>query len=227
MTIRRIPLVEGEYYHVYNRGNDKRLIFQDDKDREHFIKLLYLCNSNKKINFREDIVNRKISAWDFERGDQLVSIGAWVIMPNHFHIFITSNPGGLEKQNNISLFVGRISNAYSKYFNAKHNRSGYLFEGRFKSVHVGNDKQAKYLFSYIHLNSLKLIQKDWRENGIKNKKEALIFLKSYKWGSYLDYLGEIRPENNIINTKSFLNYFPNHDSFSEEIFDWITQTPGV
>jgi REP element-mobilizing transposase RayT len=221
MTTRRIPLVEGEYYHVYNRGNDKRLIFLSDKDREHFIKLLYLCNSTKKINFREDIVDKKIDAWDFERGNQLVSIGAWVIMPNHFHIFITPNPGGLGKQNNISLFIGRVSNAYSKYFNAKHGRSGYLLEGRFKSTHIGNEKQAKYLFSYIHLNPVKLIQKDWKENGVKNKQNALNFLRSYKWGSYLDYLGETRPENKILDRKSFLNYFPNMDSFLEEILNWI------
>lgn len=89
MTTRKQNFVEGEYYHVYNRGNSKQIIFIDEQDKERFVKLLYLCNSGKSIRFREDIVEQKINAFDFDRGEQLVSIGAWVLMLNHFHIYIT------------------------------------------------------------------------------------------------------------------------------------------
>ena len=89
MTTRKEPFVEGEFYHIYNRGNSKQKIFLDDQDRDKFTKLLYLSNTNKSFRFREDIVEQKIDAYDFDRGDLIVSIGAWTLMPNHFHIYIT------------------------------------------------------------------------------------------------------------------------------------------
>ena len=87
--------MNGEFYHIYNRGNSCQQIFFEDEDYSRFIKLLYLCNSKKTLNFREDIVEKKIDAWDFDREETIVSIGAWVLMPNHFHIYITSPKDGL------------------------------------------------------------------------------------------------------------------------------------
>jgi hypothetical protein len=75
MSIRKVALVSGEYYHIYNRGNSKQKIFLDDKDKERFLKLLYLCNSQKSIDFREQIVRVKINAWDFEKGESIVARG--------------------------------------------------------------------------------------------------------------------------------------------------------
>ena len=91
MSIRKVPFVFGEFYHIFSRGNSKQAIFLDDKDRERFTQLFYLCNSKKIVNYRENIVRANISAWDFDRGDTIVAIGAWVLMPNHFHIYITLN----------------------------------------------------------------------------------------------------------------------------------------
>jgi len=231
MSIRKVPLLEGEYYHVYNRGNNKQEIFFDDKDRDHFLKILYLCNSTKKINFREDIIKKKIDVWDFERGDQIVSIGAYCLMPNHFHLYIKSkendspnsspNARRLAEINNISIFMGRVSNAYVKYLNIKHGRTGSLFEGKFKSVHIKDEIQAKYLISYIHLNPGKLIQSDWKEKGIKDKKIFLDFLDSYKWSSYFDFLKIERKENLILDMKDFPDYFSTEEKFKKEILEWI------
>lgn len=222
MSFRKTEFVEGEYYHIYNRGNSKQKIFLDDKDRERFLKLLYLCNSKKRVDFRDDIVKKKINVWDFEKGESIVNIGAWVLMPNHFHLYITpKTEARLPSGNTITDFIHRVLTAYSKYFNAKYQRTGSLFEGKFKSVHMEKDTQAKYLFSYIHLNPVKLINSKWKEQGIKNTKETLKFLDSYKWSSYLDYLGNIRPENKIINRIDFLNYFETKRDFQKEIFDWI------
>lgn len=222
MSFRKTEFVEGEYYHIYNRGNSKQKIFLDDKDRERFLKLLYLCNSKLRIDFKNDIVKRKINAWDFEKGESIVNIGAWVLMPNHFHLYVTpKTEARLPSGNAITDFMHRVLTAYSKYFNARHHRTGSLFEGKFKSVHVESDVQAKYLFSYIHLNPVKLIDSKWREWGIKNKREVVEFLNSYKWSSYLDYLEVVRVENKIINRIDFLDYFDSKESFQEEIFDWI------
>ena len=222
MSFRKAEFAKGEYYHIYNRGNSKQKIFFDDKDRERFLKLLYLCNSKRRIDFRDDIMKKKINAWDFEKGESIVDIGAWVLMPNHFHLYITQKTEArLPSGGAITDFMHRVLTAYSKYFDAKYHRTGSLFEGKFKSVHIRKDTQAKYLFSYIHLNPLKLIDSKWKEHGIKNKKEALDFLKEYKWNSYLDYLEVMRPENKIINRINFLSYFKTKHNFQKEIFDWI------
>jgi len=225
MSFRKTEFAEGEYYHIYNRGNSKQKIFLDDKDRERFLKLLYLCNSKQGIDFYNDITKRKIDAWDFEKGESIVNIGAWVLMPNHFHLYITPKTARKEarlpSKNTITDFMHRVLTAYSKYFNAKYKRTGALFEGKFKSVHTSKDNQAKYLFSYIHLNPIKLIDAKWKERGIKNKKEALNFLDLYKWSSYFDYLEFNRPENKILNRIDFLDYFKTKRDFQKEIFDWI------
>jgi putative transposase len=227
MSLRRINLAEGEFYHVYNRGNSKQEIFIDNKDYDHFVKLLYLCNSIKSVNFREDIISKKIDVWDFERGDQLVNIGAWVLMPNHFHLYITpKGPSFGKVENSLSLFMRKICTAYTMYFNKKYNRTGSLFEGRFKSVHISDEVQARYLFSYVHLNPLKLINKNWKTEGVKDKKLALEYLGSYKWGSFVDYMGSDRHESKILNRDKFLNYFSNIEEFKIEIFDWISPKDG-
>lgn len=237
MARRKIPLVSGEYFHIYNRGNTKQKIFLDDKDRDRFVKLLYLSNSKRNINFRDSIVDAKIDAWDFEKGENIVSVGAWVLMPNHFHLYLTSPiPGiGEEKQKGIeelpvSVFIKKLCISYTKYFNRKYNRTGSLFEGKFKAVRVVDDIQAKYLFSYIHLNPIKLIDKEWKEHGIKDKDQALNYLYKYKWSSYLDYRNIYRKEGKILNREHFPMYFSNITDFDKEILEWISGVspiPGI
>jgi len=223
MPIRETDFIEGEYYHLYNRGNSKQKIFLDDKDKNRFLKLLYLCNSKNNINFREDIVKKRIDAWDFKKGKSIVDIGAWVLMPNHFYLYITPKPNARRLAgNSVTYFMHRVLTAYSKYFNARYKRTGSLFEGKFKSIHVNKDTQAKYLFSYIHLNPLKLVDSNWNKNRSKASiLKFIIFLDSYKWSSYLDYMEIIRSENKILDRIDFIDYFETKKSFQKEIFEWI------
>ncbi|MFA6251722.1 MAG: transposase [Candidatus Paceibacterota bacterium] len=231
MGIRKVPFVEGEYYHIYNRGNSKQKIFLDKEDYNRFIKLLYLCNSSKNLNFRDNIKDKKIEALNFERGDQIIAIGVWVLMPNHFHLCLSIPKGRTfgngERENRISLFVKKVCTSYTMYFNRKYNRSGSLFEGKFKSQYVVDDKYLKYLFSYIHLNPIKIIQKDWKEKGINSKEEALGFLNNYKYSSYLDYIGISRAESKILNKKSFPGYFPTPENINKEIFEWLSYKDNI
>ena len=115
----------------------------------------------------------------------------------------------------------KLTTAYVMYYNKKYKHTGGLFEGKFKSEHVSEERYLKYLFSYIHLNPIKLIQKDWKEVGVKNKKETLEYLYNYQYSSYLDYLGIERIQNNILNKETFPKYFPNKKSFTKEIFEWL------
>jgi len=221
MGYRKTPLLNGEFYHIYNRGNSRQQIFFDDADYNRFIKLLYICNSIKQVNFRDDIVEKGIDVWDIDRGEAIVAIGAWVLMPNHFHIYVTSPKDGLLDGNNITVFMRKLCTAYSKYINTKYSRTGTLFEGRFKSVHITEDVQAKYLFSYIHLNPVKLFQKNWKEDGIKDKVKAISFIKKYRWSSCYDYLYKDRIESRLLELRNFPDYFSNKDVFQKEIFEWL------
>lgn len=223
---RKENFVAGEFYHLYNRGNSKQNIFLDDQDRSRFVKMLYLSNSKKHINFREDIVRRKIDVWEFDRGKPIVSIGAWALMRNHFHLLVTiptqtSDIGKKNQINMISMFMKKICTSYSKYFNTKHKRTGGLFETNFKSSYIDTDPYAKYIFSYIHLNPIKLIDSKWKENGIKDIPRAKKFLESYEWSSYQDYCGKKREQNKILSKKDFPEYFDNPKVFENEIFDWL------
>lgn len=207
----------GEYYHLYNRGNSKQKIFHDTEDYLRFITLLYTCNSVN--NFRNFLINKTKdqNAYEFERGNNLVAIGAYVLMPNHFHILITEKLEG-----GISKFMQKVSTGYSMYYNKKYKRTGGLFEGKFKSQYLDKDPYLKYLFSYIHLNPIKLLQKDWKEKGIKNKNNALDFLNKYFYSSYVDYVGVNRIQNKILNAEYFPSYFPNKKNFTNEIFEWLS-----
>ena len=214
MSIRKFSFISGEYYHAYNRGNSKQIIFKDKSDYARFIGLLFVCNSSE--NFKIDNLNKKESLLNSSRGQQLVHIGAYCLMPNHFHLLLTDTGEG-----NISKFMQKLITAYVMYFNKRYERSGSLFEGKFKAQHADTDKYLKYLFSYIHLNPVKLVESKWQEIGIKDKSKVLKFLEQYQYSSYLDYLGKDRTEKIILNTKAFPKYFSNKEDFQEEIFDWI------
>ena len=214
MSIRKIPFASGEFYHLYNRGNSKQKIFHNAEDYARFMGLLYACN--QKENFKIDNLSKGESLYETEKRSKLVSIGAYVLMPNHFHLLITN-----KEENNISKFMQKISTAYVMYYNKKYERTGGLFEGKFKSQHLNTDRYLKYIFSYIYLNPVKLIDSKWKDRGIQNKQKALKFLKKYTYSSYLDYLGINRLQNKILDTKAFPKYFPDKRSFLNEIFDWL------
>ena len=182
----------GEAYHVYNRGVNKMSVFFDNADRNRFIKLLYICNSDKNVVFQntKDIPLSKI-----DRGEQLVHIGAYCLMDNHFHLMLIEKEHG-----GISKFMSKLMTAYAMYFNKKYDRTGVLFEKPFKSKYVGlNDAYCDYLFLYIHFNPLKMIEPDWMEYGVVNEAKAQKFIETYKYSSYQDYYINTREESLIIN----------------------------
>lgn len=214
MSIRTVEFVGGEFYHLYNRGNSKQKIFNDKNDYERFARLLFLANSKNSFNFFNLLKDGHL--YDFERGGTLVDIGAYCLMPNHFHILITQKEEG-----GVSKFMQKLTTAYVMYYNQKHKRTGGLFEGKFKSKHITDDRYLKYIFSYIHLNPIKLIEPRWKESGIEDKNKALNFLRGYTFSSYLDYKKGGREQSIIINRKPFPNYFPTQKHFDVEILEWI------
>lgn len=216
MSLRKTTFVVGEYFHIFNRGNSKQKIFHDLQDYRHFIGLLYLLNTQENRNLYDLKRNHHFDIYSVVNKNPLVSIGAYCLMPNHFHIILTEKiEGGLSK------FMQKVATAYVMHHNNKYQRTGSLFEGKFKSEHANNDRYLKYLFSYIHLNPIKLIDKNWKKNGIKNREETLDYLYKYEFSSYLDFLGVQRNQNKILNIKDFPIYFPTSKRFTSEIISWF------
>jgi len=210
MSLRKTNFVYGEFYHIYNRGINKQKIFHDSADYHRFLKLLYTANSEKNLVIR----NFSKEVYQLKKGERLVSIGAYCLMPNHFHILITQTEKG-----DITKFMHKLCTAYSMYYNNKYQRTGKLFEGKFKSEYAGTDNYLKYLFSYIHLNPLKIKDTEWKNKSVE--KWAKDFLGTYKFSSYTDYLGQEREDKVILDKSDFPDYFPTRASFQREIADWL------
>lgn len=194
---RKTPFTENEYYHIYSRGVEKRKIFINLKDYHRFVALLYIMNQDAPFRMDNFLREKKKDLKDIfeeKREKSLVSILGYCLMPNHFHIILHENTEG-----GISKFMGKLLTAYSMYFNTKYERSGPLFTHPFRSEHISSESQFMYIFSYVHLNPLSIIEKKWKEEGVKNKKEVKEFLEKYQFSSYQDFLGIDRPEKVILD----------------------------
>lgn len=210
---RNFVFAENEYYHIYNRGVEKRQIFFDEIDYKRFTSLLLLANSDSPVHLSN---YQGVSLMEIPKGDSIVEIGAWCLMPNHFHLLVKEKQKG-----GISLFMKKLLTGYSMYFNTRRQRKGVLFDGTFKAKHLYNDNYLKYQYAYIHLNPISIIDHGWKEKKIHNVGKAKKFLFSYKHSSLQDYLGIKREENNIISIKGFPGYFESFLDFKEMINEWM------
>lgn len=214
---RKFSFLINEFYHIYNRGTDKRLIFLDEGDYQRFCKLLYLCNGQKKIVFRDVPIG---STYGYERGETFVDIGAYCLMPNHFHLLLRE-----KIQDGVSIFMQKLSTAYSMYFNTKYNRSGGLFEGIFKAKHIDNEAYFNYVYSYIHLNPVKILYPNWKETGIPDPQDTKSFLSAYGHSSYFDYFITNRPQNMILNKNAFPEHFKQLNDVNELMYEFEKNKP--
>lgn len=210
---RNIELSIDEYYHLFNHGNGDRLIFLDAEDKSHFVKLLYLMNSESPVLLKEILPGQVFS---FDRGETIVDIGAYVLMDNHYHLLVKE-----KVENGISKFMQKLITAYTMYFNVKYRKRGTLFEGKFKARHLDWDGYLRHMFAYIHLNPVKMIEPRWKTVGLKNLPAITAFLKDYKFSSYSDYLGQPRLQSKILNKEVFPEYFSNPQEIETEMLDWL------
>lgn len=175
---------EDGYYHIYNRGVEKRRIFEDADDYKMFLRYLKLYLTpvdelrGEEPLLRVYIVNRNLA-------DELKLL-AYCLMPNHFHLLLHQ-----KTKDGISKFMRSICTAYSMYFNKRYERVGPLFANTYKASHVTNEEYLLHLSRYIH----------------QNPSSRGISLADYPWSSYTNYLGK-----NVISwleTKTILEYFNN------------------
>lgn len=214
MGERKCTFVPGEFYHIYNRGNGKQDIFLSDIDYQRFQILLYLCNSTQSFKV-DHLRKQKKDFFEVDRSEHLIAVGAYCLMPNHFHLLVTP-----VQEEGISAFMKKLGTGYAMYFNAMHERTGGLFEGKFKAKLASEDEYLKYLYSYVHLNPLSMVNSQWREVGVTNKDKE--YLKAYPYSSYYDFVRpNSRREHKILNSDPFPSYFEQEPSWSH-VEEWLS-----
>lgn len=184
--------IENGHYHVYNRGVEKRTIFEDDQDYRVFLHLLkyYLSpiDPNAKHPVAESSNQTLIRPRPLANLYQEVDLLAYCLMPNHFHLLIKQIT-----KNGMSKLLSRISTTYSMYFNKRYKRVGYLFQGRYKAILITQDNYLLHLSRYIHLNPIELTG---------------THLVNYPYSSYPYYLE--RKKAKWIKPEFILSYFSNN-----------------
>ncbi len=184
----REPIVSNSYYHVYNRGVDKRVIFLDEHDYHRFYESMYLFNDlNYKHRGGTEIEREALLAghevYSYGR-EPLVSIVSFCLRPTHFHLLLKQTvPEGISK------FLHRVGMGYANYFNIRYDRKGRLCEGPFKAKPVDSEEHLQLLPRYIHLNALDGSPFEWRDGGHTNwDGGAERKLNEYRWSSHPVYL---------------------------------------
>ncbi|MEK7179517.1 MAG: transposase [Patescibacteria group bacterium] len=195
-----------EFYHLINRGVDKRKVFEEDGDYIRFIHDMYVFNDTQSAP------NSAVKARAATRKrDLLVHIHAFSLMPNHYHLLVSPVQDGA-----LSLFMRKLNMGYAKYFNEKYGRTGVLWQGTFRKVLIERDSHFMYIPYYIHLNPLDLTHAGWRLGAVHDHKNALESLRTYRWSSYLDYNG-IRNFPSILHTSDLRHILGTNKKQNEEI----------
>lgn len=195
-TIRNFT--ENCYYHVFNRGVEKRNIFLDQQDYRIFLYYLFLyCSPLDKILRKYPLLPPRLQSKNLH--DE-VNIISYCFMPNHFHLLLQQLP-----VDGISKLLRRLEIAYASYFNQKYQRVGALFQGRFKAALIETDELLIHISRYIHLNPLVV-------NIVDD-------LKDYQWSSYKEYISEY-PES-ICTTESVLANFSTRGDYEKYVLDQV------
>ncbi len=200
--MREIPILADNYYHVYNRGNLKQLLFHDKADHARFLFLLLHLQSPVVLSQTCRYIKKYLKSGKFDvsedyikqiKQEKFVEIINFCIMPNHFHITVRSLT-----EDGISKYMHRVSSAYAKYFNARYEKTGHVFQGTYKARLVLDDRQLTYLSAYIHRNPHEI--KVWEGRS-----------EEYPWSSYQDYQinrwdGLLQPRVITETFRSFQDY---------------------
>jgi REP element-mobilizing transposase RayT len=178
--MRKVIFATDEIYHIYNRGTDKRVIFEDEYDFQRFLQSLQEFNTLDPIGsiYEQFFARNKEDSQlgnQVSKSGELVEIVSYCLNPNHFHLLLRQ-----VSSNGISKFMHRLGLGYTKYFNNKRERSGVLFQGVFKAIHVDTNEYLLHLSVYVGLND-------------KIHKLGNLVSKS-SWG---EYMGKLRKEEEI------------------------------
>ena len=206
-TNRKIVFSNGQIYHAFNRGIDRRNVFTGLRELSRAEELIkyYVCKE-PPVSYSKFLqlpkATRDEVTQQMKKDEKLVNVLAYCLMPNHFHFMLQQN-----SEKGLSTFISNFTNAYTKYLNTKHERAGPMFEGAFKAVLVESDEQLIHLSRYIHLNPV--------VSSIINEDQ----LPSYRWSSYPSYISE--PEEGVVNSTLVISMFKSKDKYKEFVLDQV------
>src|SRR3989344_3666417 len=195
----REPFVTSEFYHVYNRGDDKRKIFSDKNDLTRLLKSMDLFNSVVPIESLREATLAKVKRGKKHR---IVKVVAFCVNPNHYHFILEQLTEG-----GISEFMKRLNGGYTWYFNKKYQRSGALFQGVFKSRHINNNEYLLHLSAYVNLN--------YKIHGYSG--ETAGFIKS-SWNFYIE---NNQTTERFIDPRIVLDQFSTKKSYKKFALDLL------
>lgn len=211
--MRNIEISVDEGYHIYNRGAHKRITFHDTADYARFLFLILFLQSP----FTFDQVSRPVHRFVKHRvfdiaeadvseivGERYVELLSFCLMPNHFHLIVREI-----EESGTARYMQRVLNGYTKYYNAKYEASGHLFQGPYKAVHVESNEQLLHLSAYVHRNPREL-------PGWKDKEHT------YAWSSYQDYIDENR-WGDLLSTGLILEQFETKNEYHEFVHSSTTK----
>lgn len=144
--------VKGGFYHVYNRGVEKRTIFEDDQDYNVFVKYLREILSPPDPGSLKTVFSLRGQSYKAVRTPlrnytDEIELLTYCLMPNHFHFLVKQT-----NKNSLEGFMRALMTRYSMYFNRRYDRVGSLFQGRYKAALVTDEIYLLHLSRYIHLN---------------------------------------------------------------------------
>lgn len=201
MPYRFIPFVNGQHYHIFNRGSEKRSIFESQRDYRRFLKTLrYYQIEGPKPKFSRF---PSLSVTELDTSKKMVEIIAYCLMPNHFHLLVKQ-----VRNNGITEFTSKLINSYTRYYNTKYNRVGALFQGMFKAVLIESNEQLVHVSRYIHLNPL--VSYLVKEPG------------QFKWSSYREYVDLGLP--GLCSKEDVFSHFKNPRDYHQFVLDQASYT---
>lgn len=201
--MRKIKFVNKGFYHIYNRGADKRKIFSNPNDTSRFLQCMDEFNtvdptgSLFENSFVSDDIKKK------RKLKRLVNIIAFCLNPNHFHFILEQ-----VAENGISSFIKRLGGGYAWYFNNRYKRSGTLFQGPFKAKLIDSNEYLLHLSAYVNLN--------FKVHGIDKAKSLEANIVKSSWDEYINNSERKLCKNGII-----LDQFRSKNEYKEFALDTL------
>jgi len=197
--MRKIIFTNGEYYHIYNRGVDKREVFLDKRDYARLLVNMREFNREDIIGSLKDLqaLRARKNNGLLEPGvpEKLVEIVSYCLNPNHYHFILRQT-----MERGIERFMHKLGMGYTNYFNKKYDRSGSLFQGPFKAIYINSNEYLLYLSAYVN-----------RNNFIHGYSQD----DSWPYTSYLDYVG--KRNGKLCNKEVILNQFKDAEEYKKFI----------
>ena len=219
--MRKEKFVPGEYYHIYSRTIFNIPEFEDYSNARKLAQTFLLANSTestKAFDYLRTFDNATLPksieiAW---RGDKLVDVVCYAIMPDHYHLLVKEL-----RENGVSDFIRKCNISIAKYINTKKQRKGSLFESRFKSKHVDSNEYLLHLSLYIHLNPLDFIDgRSWRKGGLKNWKTKKKELLKYPWSSLRGFWDDDFDDLIISGSEIISKQFKRKGGYEKFLREW-------